>query len=59
MKIENEHIVCKRGNYIVVAAQYPEYTRDQALNLAAWLVLTADPLGEDFRDLMDTIQNQC
>jgi hypothetical protein len=36
----------------------PSYlSKDEALNLAAWLVSLADPGGEKFTDMLSAVQN--
>lgn len=45
------------GDKIAIYALGQEITKDQALNLAAWLVALADPLGERFKQFQDAIHN--
>jgi len=50
-------MVGARGDMIAIMAFGKELTRDQALNLAAWLVALADPGGERFKQFHDAVCN--
>ena len=45
------------GCKIKVMRDFSVLTRDEALNLAAWLVAMADPRGDDFRETLRQIQS--
>lgn len=45
-----------RPDKIAIMAFGREITRDQALNLAAWLVALADPGGERFKQFYDAVR---
>jgi hypothetical protein len=44
-------------NIVVMRPPVAPITRDQALNLAAWLVALADPLGEQFAKVLKAVQS--
>lgn len=50
-------MVCGRGDQIgFVPSPYGTYSKDQALNLAAWLVALADPAGDRFQKFLDAVR---
>lgn len=54
----NFHMVCVQGDKIVILN--PPRTpieKDRALVLAAWIVVLADPLGDSFNEILETIKN--
>ena len=62
--MNNEFFVGSRGTpetagqkVFMVRPVVGEITRDQALNLAAWIVAVADPEGEDFRKLLEEVKS--
>jgi hypothetical protein len=50
-------MVGARGDKIAIIAMGREITKDQALNLAAWLVALADPGGERFTQFHKAVCN--
>ena len=46
-----------RGGKISILLWEKSITRAQALNLAAWLVAIADPIGDDFKRYLDAVQS--
>jgi len=50
-------IVGGRGDKIAIMAWNREITKDQALNLAAWLVALADPGRERFEKIFNAVCN--
>lgn len=50
-------IVAGRADKICIMAFGQELTREQALNLAGWLVALADPIGEEFQKYLTAIRN--
>ena len=46
-----------RGDKIAIMAFGRELTKEQALNLAGWLVALADPGGEEFQKYLTAICN--
>lgn len=50
-------MVGARGDKIAIMAFGRELTKQQALNLAGWLVALADPGGEEFKKYLDAICN--
>ena len=46
-----------RGDKIVIMAFSREITREQVLNLAAWLVALADPGGDEFEKYLAAVRN--
>ena len=50
-------MVGARGDKIAILAFGRELTREQALNLSAWLVALADPGGEEFKKYFDAVCN--
>lgn len=50
-------IVGGRGDKIAVMAFGREVSREQALNLAAWLVALADPGGDEFERYLAAVRN--
>ena len=50
-------MVGARGDKIAILAFGRELTREQALNLSAWLVALADPDGEEFKKYFDAVCN--
>lgn len=52
----NKYLVGARGDKIAI--QNPprgDMTRDDALELAAWIVAIADPVGNDFKKKFDEV----
>lgn len=45
-----------RGDRITIMAAQHELSKAEALNLAAWLVVLADPSGRDFIDLYNAVK---
>ena len=52
----NKSMVGVRGDHIVSPLRGFELTRDEALNMAAWIVVLADPVGDDFNRLREAIE---
>lgn len=54
----NQFFVCVKGDELIIA-RLPagRLTKEQALNLAAWLKVLADPGGEKFQELVERIEN--
>lgn len=50
-------MVGAHGDKIAIMAFGRELTREQALNLAGWLVAMADPLGDDAAKYLEAIRN--
>ena len=50
-------MVGSRGDKIAILAFDKEITREQALNLAAWLVALVDPLGDEFQRYFKAVCN--
>lgn len=50
-------MVGTRGDNITIMAFGRELTREQALNLAAWLVALTDPLGDEFQRYLEAVCN--
>jgi hypothetical protein len=48
-------LVGGHGDKIAILAFGRELIKDQALNLAAWLVALADPGGERFKQFFDVV----
>ncbi len=54
----NRHIVCMRADKIaIMMPPHGEMTKQDALTLAAWLVMLADPIGEQFERTLSAIAN--
>ena len=53
----NGFMVGGNGGKIVIVAFRQELTREQALNLAAWLVAIADPVGDEFQKYLTAVRN--
>lgn len=55
----NKFMVGAQGDKITLLnIRGPSYlSKDEALNLAAWLVSLADPGGEKFTDMLSAVQN--
>lgn len=62
----NEFLVGARGDRVVIMAPYPglgtrmppvTLDREQALELAAWLVCVADPGGQRFEQVLELVAN--
>jgi hypothetical protein len=55
----NQFGVCASGNGSIGILVPPRgmLTKQQALTLAAWLVALADPLGEEFQNILEAVQN--
>lgn len=53
----NGFMVGARGEMIAIMALGREITKDQALNLAAWLIALADPGQERFERFLEAIHN--
>lgn len=53
----NRFLVGVRGDYVCVgkALSTSQMTKNEALNLAAWIVLCVDPTKEDFEKLCKLI----
>ena len=45
-----------QGISVMNAPRLP-MSKDEALNLAAWLVAVADPLGDDFQAVLDAVKS--
>jgi hypothetical protein len=53
----NDSLVCVRGSgQIALLRPRAEYTKDQALRMAAWIVALADDEGE-FDSLLEAVRN--
>lgn len=50
-------MVGARGDKIAILALGRELTREQAMNLAGWLVALADPCGDEFTKYIEAIRN--
>lgn len=50
-------MVGARGDKIAIMALGREVTREQALNLAAWLAVLADPGGDEFQKYLTAVRN--
>lgn len=50
-------MVSGRGDKIAILAFGRELTREQALNLAGWLVALADPVGGEFKKYLNAIRS--
>lgn len=53
--MNNDFFVSVQGDYIITLKQVPQrITREQALNLAAWIVALADP-DEKFAEILEKV----
>jgi hypothetical protein len=50
-------MVAGHGDKFAILKLNVEMSRDDALNLAAWLVALADPSGDEFEQYLEVIQN--
>lgn len=57
MDISNTQVVGSQGDTITVALPWRRMTRTQALVHAAWLVSVADPVGDDFAEVLAKVQS--
>jgi len=56
----NKFLVGVQGPHITVGnlVGHPAHlSKEEALNLAAWLVSLADPLGEQFQQMLEAVQS--
>lgn len=52
----NRFLVGSHGEEVVMLVRVPQrLAREDALNLAAWLVAITDPAGDDFRAVLDAV----
>lgn len=59
-KIEtaNDCLVCASGGGVgILMPPAGVMPKDKALRLAAWLVVMADPVGDDFQAVLDAVRN--
>lgn len=56
MDTTNKFMVCAKGNEFAMLRQPGNMSRDDALNLAAWLVAMADRDGK-FPAILEAVQN--
>ena len=52
----NRFLVGMQGEEIVIFAVGRRLSHDDALNLAAWIVTLADPLGEEFAEVLKAVR---
>lgn len=60
MDVFNKHGVSLKGDQIALLippAAFVPMSKDEALTLAAWLVVLADPLGERFEEIISAVEN--
>jgi hypothetical protein len=53
--VENEFLVGSMGGDIVIQRLKQRMTKDEALNLAAWIVALADPTGEKWEKTLEAV----
>jgi hypothetical protein len=55
----NEFLIGIQGQAVVILRRIPQcLTKRQALEIAAWLAVLADPTGEEFADIRRSIEEQ-
>lgn len=54
----NKHMVGMQGGRIVIHLPPREpMEKEDALIFAAWIIALADPIGDRFKEILDTIQS--
>lgn len=57
LSVDNDQAVGARGDHVVVVMPKTRMTRAEALRHAAWLVVVADPLGDEFERVLNAVRS--